>query len=557
MIDKFVELQHRYNTSINAYNNKQLLAEEGIKELEILLADIIAAGEFIEDEEQRLFLSSYSRQLGDAVFELSNGNRYPSIRIRDFAKKYEQEFIGFVNRVHEMAYITNRYSPLYLLLNAPIGYGKTRLLENIKSRLQYLNWTYFYLSLKIEQSYTIQTITENIFRQLKEPLPVNLATMTPQHYGFAVAIALLKTIRQDQKQFVLIVDNAEVLEDSVVKDLLGSFILAIEEGLNVSAVRLRLICSGRHLLQWKQFSPKLPLEIISLVPFNFSAIYEIVEQYAATSAITTSVEYRQDFSAFLMFMTGGHPAAILGILQRNFGVPLSLINEKEVQFYSDFVMPVLNNIQTNFSSKPELFKILKDLSIFRFYNLSLLQKIIEAKLINYTGNVIDMESQLTSTYLVSRKQGILQDDIVRPLFAIQLRKELLYEKFASLCRATQEIYESYLEETTYHAHSVALEVLYHGLQYAYYAGNCTAETRTALRTSFFGKDGPVEKYLARLLRKNESYDILQNLKNILKEGEDWEFRFTVNFFLRKDEHYTDEPYQLLLNKVENFINTHQ
>lgn len=553
MID-FSDLQIRYNKWADLYKEKKLPPEEGIKEAERLLADIIAAGEFIEDQCQRKSLSKAARNLGEAVFDLSNGMKYPSIRIGN------PKVIEFVNRTNEIAFITNIYSPPYLLLTAPAGYGKTRLLENIKIRLQDQNSVCFYLLLMRDQQYTIQMLLEIIFRELQETRSIN---MTPKTAGFDFAKTLLATIHQNQRQFVFMLDGAEVLDQTAVKCFLNEFIPAVKNGLSVSPVQMRLICAGRYLASWTKKDIAIPIEVMSLTPFDFSAIYQIVEQYAMFSSIPTKLEYRLDFAAYLMYVTGGHLSAIIGILRQGFGAIIALLTEKEKEspYFEKFALPVLQEIHEYFSHEhfsEELVNCFKSLSVFRFYNLSLLQKIIiNENLISYTGNVLDLERQLTANYLVTRKNGFLQDDIVRRLFVGKLFQDIGPEKFAELCQKAKEVYKEYLQETTYQVHFVVMELLYQNLQYEYYASDQAIEARKVLDESFFRENGILETSLKLLLGKKEfSYDILQNLKDILQRGIDWEFRFTLNFFLRK-EHYTDEPYQRLLKEVENFINTHQ
>ena len=47
-------------------------------------------------------------------------------------------------------------------------------------------------------------------------------------------------------------------------------------------------------------------------------------------------------------------------------------------------------------------------------------------------------------------------------------------------------------------------------------------------------------------RQEEQYALNQVLE------EDWEFRFTVNYYLRQDQ-YNEEPYDRLLQEVDRFF----
>jgi hypothetical protein len=57
--------------------------------------------------------------------------------------------------------------------------------------------------------------------------------------------------------------------------------------------------------------------------------------------------------------------------------------------------------------------------------------------------------------------------------------------------------------------------------------------------------------LIELIDRPHTLDVVANLK-ILLEREDWEFRFTVNFFLR-GEQYGDDPYKNLLKRLDDFL----
>jgi hypothetical protein len=182
----------------------------------------------------------------------------------------------------------------------------------------------------------------------------------------------------------------------------------------------------------------------------------------------------------------------------------------------------------------------------------LLEKFIKEKVIPYHKNVDNLEKELMSTYLAERKDGFIQSDIIRRILAIKLRKEDGKGAFIELCGKAKQIYEKYLKETIYSPHAVALECLYQELQLAYYQSDQTLGARKAIRRRFFATNGILQKYLKLLVNKPDAHDIMANFEKILQDRVDWEFQFTLNFFLR-EEHYTDQPYQDMLREVETFF----
>ena len=456
-------------------------------------------------------------------------------------KKFTQNEIEFVNRTKEIGKITSFYGSPLLLISAPAGYGKSWLLKAVIKKLKRKKWKCLSLLLKKGQ-HTIRAFAENVFKKLHQIPPRDLANMTPQQSGEAVAQAILQAIRQPQK-VALLIDNAESLNERNINDFLDIFIPALQDELQKNGgVKLRLICAGRYIASWnKNQAEKTPvgINVMPLTPFDFEAVYETVENYAQKKGIPSS----EDFAVYLMSKTGGHPKAMVDLLKEVFGLSFNFIRQNNDHYYDRFINPVLGEIRDNLSQ--ELVDLFKTLSVFRRYNNKLLSKMIEKKIISYAGKAGDLQKQLGETYLVHLQGEFLVDDIVRRLFAIQLRMEVGDETFAQRCLEAKELYNNYLRETNTSVHIVAIEALYQELQYAYYRGE---------EIGFFGENGILATYLTILLEKPESERNLFALKDVLQDGQDWEFRFTVNFFLRQ-EHYTDGPYQRLIEEVSNFIKT--
>lgn len=481
-------------------------------------------------------------------------SEYSTIDEEPIVDKWASKYfpIEFVDRVNEIAFITNIYCPPYLLISAPAGYGKSRLLENAKERFQQQDWLCLYLKLSRDKQYSVQELAHLLLQEIGVQGSRHFDLSTPENAGDAVSWNILNTQKHGQKNITILIDEAEALDESSVKQLLNRFLPAFKEGINIvePALRLRLICAGRQLAHWKQWGEKLPLELLALTPFDFPAVYETVRKFVAISDIKRNADYQQDFAAYLMYFTGGHPGCIMEFLLKNYGSNISGFIENESGYYQKIVKPVIEEIQDHIPE--DLQTIFERLSVFRMYNSPLLQKIIDGKIIDYKGNAIRLERALIATNLVNRRSGFVQDDIVRRLFAIKLR-EGNNTAFIDLCREAQQIIESYVQETNYHFDSVTLEALFQELQLGYYTSDQTAQSRQILAQQFFAQDGIVQKYLDILLHKPDTYDSLQNLLHILQRQDDWEFQFTLNFFLRRSDHYTDEPYQRLLHAVEQFI----
>lgn len=472
--------------------------------------------------------------------------------------------IEFVNRVKEIQSLTGIYCPPYLLLNAPMGYGKTRLIRQLKSKLQKGNWLCIHLELSREKTYTFEELAIGIVGQLGGACVKDSEKTTSEQIGYEIGRCILQALKQEQKNVLLSIDEIETLEEPVTKALLNECIPAIQEGLAIADMSLKfhLICAGRYIAHWKQWSSKLPLELMSLTSFDFAAAYETVEKFASTSDAKTADTYKKDFAALLMHMTGGHPGCMVKILREGYGIPIRQLIVREQEYYECFVKPVIMEIQNHIPGK--LQDIFEKLSVCRIYNNSLLRALIDEKVISYPGSARNLEEDLMATYLVERKGGFIQDDIIRRLLAIKIRKERgrshhdgKPEAFLMLCEKVKNIYETYISEenTTYYLHALTLECLYQELQAQYHRSPGDLEAKIVLYKKFFAKDGILQRYLCILLSKPDIYDNLQNLWTVLQNGDDWEIRFIFNYFLGQRNHYTEESYQCLLEQVEQIIAT--
>ncbi|NJO15905.1 MAG: hypothetical protein HC877_09185 [Thioploca sp.] len=171
-----------------------------------------------------------------------------------------------------------------------------------------------------------------------------------------------------------------------------------------------------------------------------------------------------------------------------------------------------------------------------------------------------MEEELGTLSFVRKipNTGFIEDGITRSLLAIRLRSEDP-EHFRDLCSKAKELYKEYLRDyETPQSHSVGhlifIEGLYQELQWGYHQENQDVETRRKLHKSFFKEsDGILDSYMEILKSKNgvEKNRMKTSIKEALKA--DWEFQFTLNFFLR-DNAYNDEPYKLIDKKIEDYFN---
>ena len=461
--------------------------------------------------------------------------------------------IEFVNRKKERERIVpSLLNSSFYLINAPSGYGKTRLLRQVQKSLTENGDTCFYISILDAKIQLARELIKEILRQLKVNIDdENIDLDNSKSVGQRISDCIV----HEPQNVIFLIDNGEFF-DASIEEFFNKYYAEIYEVLSQNKKQLYIMFAGRYIHEWgvnKNIEGPI-LNPINLTPFDFRHVYKTLQFYDKIKGFN-EVKYAQlDFAAIMMHYTGGHPGCIVNFLKQEYTHPLKIKDDIDYQEYYKTTERIINAIleEIKIHHGKLLYESFLKISVFRKYNLELLEKIIVSGKFEITyRNAKTLESDLRNTYLLDRKDGeFFQDDIVRRLFCIKRREELKDAKFAEWSLQANQIYKEYLEKTSSHIDVIALEALYQELHYQYYNSDQTLNARKDLYDRFFDKI--LKDYLNLLLEKEN-----QNIRNLLsglQQEEDWEFRFILNFFLR-DEHFTDAPYQRLLSKVNEFIKT--
>lgn len=178
---------------------------------------------------------------------------------------------------------------------------------------------------------------------------------------------------------------------------------------------------------------------------------------------------------------------------------------------------------------------------------AVLRKLIVLLDISEVRDEFDLADKLTGAALLNRKNYSLHDDITRRLICLGLRNDGK-DEFIRLCRTAQTICEERLRDTsTATPDKWTIEYLFQSLQqHALLINN--SEKRQELRNNFMSQELPkVLDWLGtgRNAQEQKSY-LLDSIE------EDWEFMFTVNYYLRRTE-YNDDAVEELKSKVNHLL----
>ncbi len=434
----------------------------------------------------------------------------------------------FVNRKDEINQIDS--PPIYYLVDAPAGYGKTWLLQELQQLFKDNGWSCAYVS--VHQNTLISSIAETLVTQFGVQLP---SESEEKSYGERLGVVIT-----NKPKVMLFFDFGDEPNLRVFQDLIDNFVPNLYRTLsaNPNAITpLRAVFAGRHLAMTKPYKEtNLPLKVMTLTLFPCSIVCDYVNK--AYPGISNAKEIAAD----LTYLTGGHPASLASaskIYQEQHWE-----YDKLLQYWIKERDVVLEGIYTGLRANDENERgFIAGLSLFRRLDLGLLGKLLEYHKIT-TGTPSSWQDRLTATYLFDRQGPWILNTIVRRLLVLWLQNK---ENYANLCAEAGRLHLEGLQQARREPEIWVIEYLFQSLQASIGAIH-TPEHRAQIRSVFWEQVFPsvMRTYLEH---ENDVDFAKKSLKHRI--GMDWEFQFTINYYLRED-HYTDQPYQKLLQVIETF-----
>ncbi|GAK57315.1 methyltransferase type 11 [Candidatus Vecturithrix granuli] len=468
-------------------------------------------------------------------------------RVKNASDEHSMEF---VDRIQVVDDLKQPGCPPYILLSAPAGYGKSRLLKKLYHEFTQEGWLCLLLELPGEHYYSIACISSDIIRQIEEDQCDIPDKTSYEDWGACVGNSLAHHIgKSDYRNILLLIDRLETLEESSLAQLLESFIPALQKVLNtVEYGQFRIILAGRYIDRWEQDCKNLRFKIKRLKPFSFSAVQESVQNFFEKTSRSMKAEYEQEFVSRLLACTGGHPGCMAAILH-NFSQELLVKetwNRKEEEYYTKFIQPVIEDIRWKIYPE-ELRRTFEILSAVRRFHPPLLRWFIDKKIITAYQNEYDLENALLQKHLIDREAntGFLKDGIVRRLLAIYQRK-LQPEVFTTTCEEAIEFYTSSLKRLTPltpKAEVFAIEFLFQHLQHL------KSEQSNKL-SDFFSVLDEILTLLAPMDDMVNALKTLDRFEAFIRN--DWEFRFTLNYLLCQTLYDHDHPFNEFIEKIDAY-----
>ena len=239
-------------------------------------------------------------------------------------------------------------------------------------------------------------------------------------------------------------------------------------------------------------------------------------------------------------------AHVLELYQERGYPPDEFFRYSSEEIWENIVWPEADAVHNDI--RRGLRRIFGDLSIFRCLDYNVLQRLLEEARFPEYESEFDLADELTFTYLMDWKGRLLRDDITRRLLAIRLLREIGPQSFTGHCQRAQAICVERLHDSSAQMPEMwTIEFLFQSLQQ--HAEDIQGrQKRMEIRQAFLGVAVP--QALQLLVDGRKAREEQHALKRALDA--DWEFQFTVNYFLHEDE-YNDEPYKELSQRIDDFF----
>lgn len=482
----------------------------------------------------------------------------------------EVKEVQFVNREREIRDLTDEssLSPGYAI-HAPAGFGKTWLLRRIQQKFSKEAWLTCFAV--VDKKCSILSLANDLLNSADCP-PIYDSVDALKLADLFAGRLKMRWQQQDRRfpnGIVLLIDCGVLpTEISIFSDLIKTWLPTVAKNIyglqffSSEKSRLRTIISGRffegEIQEELQYGP-FQFRFTTLSPFSDN----VLELSVAAYLPDLSYEWRMQLWSNLFYVTGGHPGCSSRILKlyseelKPEPVHFFRVNARQIQ---DIVLSEVKTVLQDFPRGEQ--ELLVALSPFRYLSYEILEEILqhESQIVNWAHGFTELADYLTGTHLVSWDDSgyLLKDDITRRIMSLYLR---YYNEDAQLfsirCVQAREFYQHRLMFDSTSPARWAIEYLYQSLQMMI-SETQTIEGRSRLRRFFWGSsnesspepDTALYDCLMMLVSERVPRLQIDALQRALQN--DWEFRFTLNYFLR-EENFDTKWFGILLAKVRAFL----
>ncbi len=492
------------------------------------------------------------------ILDVEPGDLGPLLKKRKPRIAAAAEHLPFVNRESVIEFIFADNSPAYHLVDAPAGFGKSTMLNQLKELYEKdKKWLSCYVSIKDQKS--ASAALAEVASQLKLDLKGDIV-------GADIATELLQRRGGEfgetgKKGLIVFFDiekswhHAPEFAQKIIKEFIPGMadVLRGKEFRKGQHNPFRVVIAGRYLIG--QITDRGPVNLAEhrLFPLKYHYIFQAVDEF-----LPPGIPKKEQLTAHLMYYTAGHPGCIAKILklykQEEYPDPDDFFDENAEQILDEVVYPEINVMRNGIA--PDLRRVFDELSFFRFLDTSILRDLLErTPRLNFT-DAFDLENKLRGTYLMDPwlEGRFLRDGITRELILLRFLSADGEEYFAYECQNARSLCQAKLQKnTTQLPDKWLLEYYYQYLQE--HAGRIHLPVeRRSLRKIF------LDDVIAEGFKLFAAHWNVREFRNVIKTAldADWQFEFTANYFMRDDDYIekvSDSPYEQLKARLMALVDS--
>jgi hypothetical protein len=346
--------------------------------------------------------------------------------------------LKFVNRENEQTAIYSATHRL-ILVDAPAGYGKTRLLFRVKEKYARDGWKCAYIDL-FEIS-TLRAFRRAIWSAIGLDSTVSMTSVLESDWGWK------ERLGQTGDKLILLVDAIREADP----EILAWFQNELDHCLRgLPETSFRVIVAGRYVNAVEKSARLKNFRRIELGDFTEEIVEEVVKasvaRFPAPNREFTNNDY-DEWAKLLFSLSGGHPGVIDKLIRQVFANKWVLPTKLEEQrvIFETHVKQELTGVKSTLDK--ETCDLLDVIFVFRRFNLASIDAL---KVDGYLSDELDSLTaikQLTKHGLISKPSASLfySDKLVRNLFLTQL-KLFATDKYQKLNQTAQNLYDRLVQE---------------------------------------------------------------------------------------------------------------
>lgn len=363
----------------------------------------------------------------------------------------EDVALDFVNRetlLNEIRKEIRTKSNPRLVIDAPAGYGKSRLLEKLCYELTHDGWIWIYIDLRQHDGKA--AIRNEIERQASILVQRQSQQVRKASSDVDADLILKKHLNNCEGKLFLAFDSVERADQSILSWLL-SFVSNCTQDLAVD--EFRVVFAIRYLYSDQTRAGQFDVyryKRIELSDFDFNAVYDLIEKTIARFGASTrsfGSHTKSHWATEILRISGGHPKSIVELveneLRSNWTIPSR--PEEQLVLFQRHVAERIREIGEELDDRVR--ESLNSVFVFRKFTYNLLEELKLHKMLPDGITSIDLVTHLSRIGLIGATDGspFYSDKIVRRLFLTRLRLENPI-RYAELHRIAQGAYQRLIDQ---------------------------------------------------------------------------------------------------------------